>query len=88
MVVFNDMTQESFSAVQEIFGFTFGIGSKNIPPRKGAPRKVLEPGHKINLVNPTDFMGVQQQQQQNLEEFIASERVDLVYEELCKTLSN
>jgi hypothetical protein len=78
------MTPDSFTATREIFEYTFGIGSRNNPPRKGAPRKVLELGHKINVVNQTDLMGVQQQ---HFEEFIASERVDFVYEELCKTVS-
>jgi len=45
---------------------------------------VLESGHKINMVNPTDLMRLQQK---HFEEFNASEGVDFVYKELCKTVS-
>jgi hypothetical protein len=85
MVVFNYLHHDPriFQAVGEISSYTFGIDSTNNPPRKGAPRKVLESVHKINVVNSTDLIGVQQQ---HFEEFIASERVDLVHEELWKTV--
>jgi hypothetical protein len=76
------MSPESLSVAREVFGRTFGIGTRNLPPRKGAPRKVLEVGNKINLVNTSVLLN-----QQVFCEHIASERIDLVYEELTRTLS-
>jgi (2Fe-2S) ferredoxin len=72
----------SLSAARLVFGQTFGIGSRNHPPRKGAPRKVLEVGNVINFVNPSaDLM------ERRFAEFITSERIDMVYEEFTRTLS-
>ena len=48
------MSPASLSAAREVFGQTFGLGSRNHPSRKGAPRKVLEASNIINLVNPSE----------------------------------
>lgn len=68
------MSPESLSVSQKVFGHTFGIGTRNHPPRKAAPRKLVEVGNKINLVNTSVL-----QNQQVFCEHIASERMDLVY---------
>jgi hypothetical protein len=76
------MSPASLSAAREVFGQTFGLGSRNHPPRKGAPRKVLEAGNIINLVNPSENAV-----EGRFVEFISSERIDMVYEEFTRTMS-
>jgi len=76
------MSPTSLSAAREVFGQTFGLGSRNHPPRKGAPRKVLEAGNIINLVNPSENAV-----EGCFVEFISSERIDMVYEEFTRTMS-
>jgi hypothetical protein len=67
---------------RQLFGRTFGIGTRNIPPRKGLPRKVMEVG---NIVNVVDVSGMDMQGK--FKEFTAEQRIDLVYEEASRMLS-
>ncbi len=76
------MSPASLSAAQAVFGQTFGIGSRNHPPRKGAPRKVLEVCNVINLVNPSE-----DSMERCYTDFIGSERIGMVYEEFTRTKS-
>jgi hypothetical protein len=76
------ISQSSMNAARKVFGNTFGLGSRNNPPRKGAPRKVLEVGNKVNLVDvPTTF------NQEEFVEKVPAERIELVYEELTRSKS-
>jgi hypothetical protein len=76
------MSLSSIDAAREVFGYSFGIGTRNYPPRKGAPHKVLELGNKINFVKVSAV-----QHGDTFHESIPSERIDLVYEELTRNLS-
>lgn len=76
------MSRSAINAAREVFGYTFGVGSRNVPPRKGAPKKVLESGNKINLVDVPVV-----QDYETFKEQVSSERIDLVYEELTRSLS-
>ena len=72
------------AVARQLFGNTFGVGSRNIPPRKGLPKKTLEEGNTVNLViripsAPTIDNKVR--------EFISDQRIDLVYEEATHILS-
>jgi hypothetical protein len=66
----------------EVFGNTFGIGSRNHLPRKSMPRKVLESGNIINVVKVSDLWDVA-----NFKELVSNQRVDLLFEELSQTLT-
>jgi hypothetical protein len=78
-------TATELQQAREIFGSTFGIGSQNHAPRKGYGCRVLQVGDVVNIVklpaevmiNPTE----------NFKEFIPAERIELVYEEVSRTLS-
>jgi len=75
------ITQSSMNAARQIFGNTLGVGSRNLPPRKGAPRKVLEQGNKINLVDVPIITD------EDLSVTVSGQRIDFIYEELTRNLS-
>jgi hypothetical protein len=78
------MSPEVIAAARSVFGNTFGIGSRNDPPRRGAKKKVLEAGNKINLVNVGVVALVGRDA---VKEFIPYQRIDLVYEVATRLLS-
>jgi hypothetical protein len=39
---------------REVFGTTFGVGARNLPPCKGYPQKILEIGNIMNLINVSE----------------------------------
>jgi hypothetical protein len=75
------ITQSAMSAAQEVFGNTLGVGSRNPPPRKGAPRNVLEQGNKINLIDVPIIMA------EAFHVTASGQRIDFIYEELTRNLS-
>lgn len=75
------LDKTSMAVARDLFGRTFGVGSWNIPPRKGYPKKVLEFGNTINLVNtspPNLYV--------KFKEFISDQRVDLLFEKISRHL--
>ncbi len=70
------------ATARDLFGNTFGMGSHNLPPHKGLPRKLLVVGNIINLVNPSA-----QNATNKVKEFISDQRIDLVYEEMTRILT-
>ncbi len=81
------MCCNTMMAARVIFGTTFGIGTRNIPPRKGCPRKVLEVGNIINLVKVPDVSEPQPEVSRKVREFIINQRIDFVFDEAFRTLS-
>ncbi len=79
------VSQDKMETARELFGITFGIGTRNIPPRKGLPRKVLELGNIVNLVNVSEQEIVAEGRKVKV--FIGKQRIDLVYEEATRTLT-
>jgi len=79
------VSQDKMETARELFGITFGIGTRNIPPRKGLPRKVLEVGNIVNLVNVSEQEIVAEGRK--VKELIGKQRIDLVYEEATRTLT-
>jgi hypothetical protein len=76
------MNCTDLATARDLFGITFGIGMRNIPPRKGLPRKQLEVGNIINIIQPSD-----ENCGRKFKEFIRHQRIDLVYEEACRNLT-
>ncbi len=76
------MAPDTMNIARDVFGNTFGIGTRNLPPRKGMPRKVLQMGNIMNVVNASDFIG-----EPNVKELIPNQRIDLLYEEIARTLT-
>ncbi len=76
------MNRSDLAIARDLFGITLGIGTRNIPPRKGLPRKVLEVGNIINIIQPSDGNFARK-----FKEFIPHQRIDLVYEEVCRSLT-
>jgi hypothetical protein len=76
------MSHTAIEAAREVFGYTFGVGSRNFPPRKGAPKKVLEAGNKVSLVDVPIMHG-----HETFKEKVPNERIDLAYEGLTRSLS-
>ncbi len=76
------MNRTDLATARDLFGITFGIGTRNIPPRKGLPRKQLEVGNIINIIQPSD-----ENCGRKFKEFIRHQRIDLVYEEACRNLT-
>jgi hypothetical protein len=70
------------ATARSLFGTTFGIGTWNIPPCKGMPRKVLEVGNIVNIVQPSA-----EEVTDKFKEFTSDQRIDLVYEEACQSLA-
>jgi hypothetical protein len=70
------------ATARQLLGTTFGIGTRNIPPRKGLPKKVMEVGNIVNVVNVSEF-----NPPNRFKEFIPDQRIDLVYEEASRSLS-
>jgi hypothetical protein len=80
------MDPNTMATARALFGITFGIGTRNIPPRKGLPRKVLEVGNIINLVMLSEA-DTAPEGRQKVKEFISGQRIDLVYEEATRVLT-
>jgi hypothetical protein len=76
------MNPTDVATARGLFGITFGIGSRNVPPRKGRPRKVLEMGDIVNIVQPPAEVVTGK-----FKEFTSEQRIDFVYEESCRSLS-
>ena len=76
------MNQTDIATARSLFGTTFGIGTRNIPPRKGMARKVLEVGYIVNIVQP-----IAEEENGKFKEFTIHQRIDLVYEEVCRCLT-
>jgi hypothetical protein len=76
------MSAPGIAAAREVFGYTFGVGSRNLPPRKGTLRKVLEHGNIVNVVNVHTA-----QTNEEFKEKVAHQRIDFVFEEFSRTLS-
>jgi len=66
----------------EVFGTTFGVGTRNLPPCKGYPRKILERGNIMNLVNISEGAVTL-----SFKELIKEQRIDFLYEELTRSLT-
>lgn len=75
------MDRTSMAVARDLFGRTFGIGSRNIPPRKGFPKKVLEVGITINIIDTSS-----PNRYNKFKEFICDQRIDLVFEEFSRRL--
>jgi hypothetical protein len=58
---------------RELFGTTFGIENHNMPTCKGLPRRVLEVGNIVNVVEPSELGP-----STKFKEFIINQRLDLV----------
>jgi hypothetical protein len=43
------MAPDTMNIARDVFGNTFGIGTRNLPPRKGMPRKVLQMGNILDI---------------------------------------
>jgi hypothetical protein len=80
------INQDTMQTARGIFGTTFGIGTRNIPPRKGNPRKVLEVGNIINLVELTE-PEPEPPRKKKFKEFISNQRIDLLFEEATRMLT-
>jgi hypothetical protein len=76
------MDGASFLVARDIFGRSFGIGSRNTPPRKGFPRKVLEVGNIVNIVIPSPNNNAEK-----FKEITSRQRIDLVYNALERRLT-
>jgi len=76
------MSPESMNVARDIFGNTFAIGTRNHPPHKDMPRKVLEAGHVMNVVNVFDYIG-----EPMSKELIHFQRIDLLYEQVMRILT-
>jgi hypothetical protein len=73
------ISPSSIEAAREVSGYSFGIGTRNYPPKKGAPREILEVGNKVNVVKVCVA-----QCEDAFHESISSERIGMMYEELTR----
>ncbi len=81
-------TPASMDRAREVFGTTFGVGCRNMPPLKGQMVRQLVHGDIVNLVNVSCIDNNNLQLQgPKVKEFIAAQRVDLVYESAKRQLS-
>jgi hypothetical protein len=76
----------SMERSREIFGTTFGIGCRNMPPLKGEPRRELVYGDIVNVVNVAEN-NLAELACQSFKEFIAPQSIDLVYDFANRLLS-
>jgi hypothetical protein len=71
---------------REIFGTTFGIGCRNMPPLKGEPRRELVYGNIVNVVNVAEN-NLAELASYSFKDFIAPQSIDLVYDFANRLLS-
>jgi hypothetical protein len=64
----------------EIFGTTFGICCRNLPPLKGQERQKLLHGDIVHVVDVDSSENIQLNEGIMFKEFIAAQGVELVYE--------
>jgi hypothetical protein len=77
----------SMDAARKLFGRTFGIGCRNIPPQKGhAVRKLLH-GDIVNVVDVSSTENQEARRAVRFKEFIAAQGVEFVYEVHKRLLS-
>jgi hypothetical protein len=79
--------QPSMDRARQIFGTTFGIGSRNSPPLKGQEPRTLQHGDIVNLVNMNCMENLQLSQAAKFKEFTAAQGVELVFEAAKRVLS-
>jgi hypothetical protein len=73
------MEPNTMKISREVFGTTFGVGTKILPPCKGYPQKILE---YMNLVNVSEGAVAL-----SFKELIKEQRIDFLYEELTRSLT-
>jgi hypothetical protein len=76
------MEPNTMKISHEVFGTTFGVGTKILPPCKGYPQKILEIGNIMNLVNVSEGAVAL-----SFKELIKEQRIDFLYEELTRSLT-
>jgi hypothetical protein len=76
----------SMDRAREIFGTTFGIGCRKLPPLKGQDRRKLVHSDMVNVVNMNSPENIQLGLVK-FREFTAAQGVELVYEFRRRLLS-
>jgi hypothetical protein len=78
--------QSSMERSREIFGVTFAIGCRNMPPLKGEEKRQLLYGDLVNIVNVNDN-DLASIAGRRFREVVALQSIDFVYDNLSRLLS-
>jgi hypothetical protein len=79
-------SQDSVEKARHVFGITFGIGCRNLPPAKGESERKLLHGDVVNIID-VEANVVQPLHQDTFKEFVSLQGIELVFQPETRVLS-
>lgn len=79
-------SQDSVEKARHVFGITFGIGCRNLPPAKGESERKLLHGDVVNIID-VEANVVQPLHQDTFNEFVSLQGIELVFQPETRVLS-